>query len=49
MDLDTALHYRDFELEHLDEYRLDAIERQTLAKNQTKKFHDSKTIEKEKG
>ena len=46
LDLDTALHYRAFELEHLDEYWLDAIERQALAKAQTKKFNDSKIIEK---
>ena len=41
------MQYRAFELEHLDEYRLDAIERQALAKAQTKKFHDSKIIGKE--
>jgi len=31
----------------LDEYKLDAIERQALGKSQTKKFHDSKIIEEE--
>jgi len=47
LDLNTALKYRDYELEHLDEYRLDAIKRQALAKAQTKKFHDSKIVGKE--
>ena len=47
LDLNTALQYRAFELEHLDEYRLDAIKKQALAKAQIKKFDDSKIIGKE--
>jgi len=47
MDLDGALKHRAMELEHLNEYRLDAIERQSIAKAQTKAFHDSKIITKE--